>query len=78
MLVTVLPSVKQLKRYAQSALNGFETLSTDDAIENAKCEIEEILTYLSTFDTADDAFTEFFVKGIEGGIKLEMRFRDAN
>ena len=45
MLVTITPSTKQIYRYAESALSGFETLSLDNAVDNC---------LLYTYDAADD------------------------
>ena len=72
MLVTVIPSVQQIKRYAESALNGFDDLSTDNAIENAKGELRNLLTYLTRLDNTDDAVCESFVSGVESRVKLEL------
>lgn len=76
MLVTVIPSIQQIKRYAASALNGFEDLSTDNAIENARCELQSLLTYLERLQDTEDAVCESFVSGIESRVKLEFRVRD--
>jgi hypothetical protein len=72
MQVTIIPSVKQIQRYAQSAYYGFETLSTDNAIENAKGELENLLTYLGRLHNTDDAVCESFVSGVESVVKLEF------
>lgn len=76
MLVSVIPNTHQLKRYAQSALNGFEDLSMDNAVANAKCELQNLLIYLDRLDKADDAFCESFVSGIERQVVLKFDIRD--
>jgi hypothetical protein len=55
MLVTIIPSIQQMERHAQSALNGFEDLSRKNAIDYAKCEFENLLTYLNRLQNTDDA-----------------------
>jgi hypothetical protein len=76
MLVKVILSVQQIKRYAESALNGFDDLSTDNAIENAKGELKNLLAYLTRLDNTDDAVCESFVSGVEGRVKVELYVRN--
>lgn len=76
MLVTIIPNVKQIKRYAESALNGFEDLSTENAMENARGELQNLLTYLDRLQDTDDSVCESFISGIEGRIKVELCVRD--
>lgn len=44
--VKVIPDTDRIRYYAQSAINNFETLGAEDAIENAKLEMQAILDYL--------------------------------
>ncbi len=67
----------QVRWYAQSALNGFETLESEDAIENAKADLRSLLAYLCALDRADNPVLVFDVAAIEPGIGLEVRVRDA-
>ncbi len=76
MLVTIIPSIRQIKKYAESALNGFEDLSTDNAIENARCELQSLLTYLDRLQDTDDAVCESFISGIESRVKVELCIRN--
>ena len=76
MLVTITPSIRQIKRYAESALNGFEYLSTDNAIENARGELQNLLTYLERLQDTDDAVCESFISGIESRVKVELCIRN--
>lgn len=76
MLVTIIPSVQQIRRYAESALNGFEDLSSDNAIENARYELQSLLTYLDRLQDTDDAVCESFVSGVESRVKLELCVRN--
>ena len=76
MLVTIIPSIRQIKRYAESALNGFEDLSTDNAIENARGELQNLLTYLDRLQDTDDAVCESFISGIESRVKVELCIRN--
>lgn len=54
----LVPHPDQIRYYAQSALNGFETLALEDAVSNAQDELREILNYLDRTDetvrVADD------------------------
>ncbi len=72
MLVTIIPSIRQIRRYAESALNGFEDLTTDNALENARGELQNLLTYLDRLQDTDDAVCESFVSGIESRVKVEL------
>ena len=76
MLVTVIPNVKQIERYAESARSGFDTLDIDDAIANAKDELDTLLAYLGRLDAAKDAVCESFVSGVESRVILEMVVSD--
>ena len=72
MLVTIIPNTKQIKRFAESALNGFEDLSNDNAVENARCELQSLLSYLNGLQNADDAVCESFISRVESGVELEF------
>lgn len=72
MLVTITPSTKQIYRYAESALSGFETLSLDNAVDNAKHELQSLITYLHRLDATEDAVCESFIVPVKSRIKLEM------
>ena len=76
MLVTIIPSTRQIKRYAESALNGFEDLSTENAIANAIGELQNLLLYLDRLDNTDDAVCESFITGIESRVKVELFIRN--
>ena len=78
MLVTIIPSIRQIKRYAESALNGFEDLSTDNAIENAQGELQNLLTYLDRLQDTDDAVCKSFISGIESRVKVELCIHNLN
>lgn len=55
----------RIRFYARSALNGFETLDPEDAIENAKHDLRALL---GTLDRADDAVGVLGVETVEGGV----------
>jgi len=78
MLISVVPSIRQIQRYAESARSGFETLAPEDAIYNAKCELDTLLEYLARLYIAEDAVCESFVGGIESRIKLELGLSNFN
>lgn len=72
MVVTVVPNINQIKRFAQSALNGFEDLSTENAIENAKGELQNLLLYLDRLNNTNNAVCESFIGSIESEIILKL------
>ncbi len=78
MLISVTPSISQMRRYAESARSGFETLNVVDAIHNAKCELDTLLEYLIRLDVAEDAVCESFVGSVESGVKLKLSLGDFN
>lgn len=55
MLISVGPSVRQLRAWLESADSGFDTLSDEAAIENARQELRWSLAYLSVLDDVQDA-----------------------
>lgn len=67
----------QIRWYAQSALNGFDTLDKDDAIEHAKSDLRAILAYLAALDRADDPLLVAGVETIKPGVGLEVRPGDS-
>ncbi len=76
MIATLSVSPSQIRWFAQSALNGFDDLSRDDAVENAKHDLRSLLAYLDALDGANDPVLELGVKSIEPGVRLEVRARN--
>lgn len=72
MIAKITPSADQVRWYAQSALNGFKTLSAEDAIENATADLQAMLAYLSALDAADDAVLVLGIEAIKSGVRLEV------
>lgn len=72
MKVSVFPHPDQVRLYAKSALNGFETLSDEDAIENAKCDLRSLLDYLTGLDRADYAVPIFGIETVKTGRPYEL------
>lgn len=52
---------QRIRHYAKSAINGFETLDTETAIENAKFDLRSILRLLG----ADNALGVLRVEPVE-------------
>lgn len=50
MIARLTISADQIRWWAQSGLNGFDTLSHDLAVENAKADLTAILAYLDALD----------------------------
>ncbi len=69
MIVKLAIHPDQIRYHAQSAINSFQTLSTEDAIANAIAEMEEILKYL---DRTDNAVTVLGVRPVEARIGGEL------
>lgn len=65
----------QIRWYVQNALNSFETLDREDAVENAMCDLRALLAYLDSLDAADKAVLVSGVAGVEPGVGLELRVR---
>lgn len=76
MLVTVIPNTRQIKRWAMSALNAFDDLSTEDALEAAKADLSDLIGYLDRLDIANEAVCESFVSGVETRVIAEFHVRD--
>lgn len=72
------PHPDQIRWYVQSAISGFDTLSTEDAIENAKHDLHRILEYLDAMDAADKAILIAGIAGIKPGVRLEAFVREGD
>lgn len=68
MLVSVHASPNQLRWWLRSALNGFDDLDPDAAIENARADLAAALEYLDRLDATEDAVAVFGVVPIEARI----------
>lgn len=65
MIVKLVAHPDQIRWWAQSALNAFDTLDADTAIEIARAELRALLAYL---DRTDDAVTVLGVKAVEPSV----------
>ena len=65
MIVKLAPHPEQIRRWVESALNGFETLDTETAIANAKADLQALLAYL---DRTDDATRVLGVVSVEARV----------
>jgi hypothetical protein len=72
MMVALAPHPAQIQYWAQSALNGFETLDHWDAVENAKDDLRSILEYVAALDRADYAVPILGIETIKAGVGLEL------
>jgi len=71
MKVSVIPSVSQIRYYAQSALNSFDTLDAETAATVAQSDLRALIRYLDALDHADDASAVFVSGGVKPVIVLE-------
>lgn len=69
MIVKMTAHPGQIRWWVRSALNAFDTLDADTAIEIAKAELTALLAYL---DRTDDAVTVLGVKAVEPGVGNEL------
>ena len=69
MIAAIPPHPEQVRYYAQSALNGFDTLDHNQAVQNAKDELTGLLAYLGRF--ADYSVPIFGKSQIEPYIRFE-------
>lgn len=74
MLISVGPSVQQLRTWLECADNGFDTLEEADAIENARSELRWAIAYLEVLDDVQDALA--VLPGIERLVFGEPLSRD--
>ena len=72
MMVALAPHPAQIRYWAQSALNGFETLDRWDAVENARDDLRSILAYLAALDRADYASPVSGIRTIEADGMKEL------
>ena len=78
MIAKVIAHPDQIRWYAQSALSGFETLTTADAIENACHDLRRLLEYLSALDAANEAVLVSGIVGVKSGVRLELTLGQGN
>lgn len=71
MLISIHPSCEQIRYYAHSALNGFDDLEAEDAIENARSELVGLLRYIESLAPTDNPVPVFGLRVIDGGARLE-------
>ena len=71
MIAKVTSSIEQIKWYAQSALNGFETLDLAMAAECAQSELRALIRYCEAFDNTDNTVAVLVNGGVEPKIVLE-------
>lgn len=71
MIALIGPHPSQLRYYAESALNSFDTLSDGAAISHAKDELRALLAYLETF--ADYSVPILGGMRVEPWISLERK-----
>ena len=72
MIVALAPHPAQIRYWAQSALNGFETLEHWDAVENARDDLRSILAYIAALDGADYAIPIFGIETVKAGVGLKL------
>lgn len=71
MIVGVIPSSEQVRYYAASALNGFDTLDPETAIANARSELSAMLEYLAALSAAKHTIPVLGLRIINGCAGLE-------
>lgn len=71
MLVALAPSSDQIRYYAASAMNGFETLDAATAIENARDDLSALLRYLDALAAANHPIPVFGCGVFDGEARLE-------
>lgn len=71
MIANLTASVEQIRHYAESALNGFETLDLETAAECAQGNLRGLLTYLDALDNTDSAVAVQVMGGVKPLIVLE-------
>jgi hypothetical protein len=65
----------QIRWYVQEALNGFEDLEREDAVEGALHSLRRILEYLDALDAANEAVLVTGIRGIKPGVRFEAAVR---
>ena len=71
MIARLIPDPSQLRFWAQSALNAFDTLDCETAAEIARADIHSLLDYLAALEGAD-AVTVSSGGQVEARIALEL------
>lgn len=75
MIARLVPDTSQIRFWAQSALNGFETLEPDDALENARADLHALLDYINGLEGAE-AIPVAGLIDVELRIALERAVRE--
>lgn len=64
-------SPSQIRFKAEEAINGFATLSRDDAASHAKAALIDIIEYIDALDRADNSIPIFAVREANAGIRIK-------
>lgn len=78
MIAKLLPSTRQIRGCAESALNVFDTLDLADAAEHAKNDLRALLLYLDALDRADDPILVLGIEAIKAGVRSKVICGDMN
>ena len=70
-MLKIVPCTKQIRFFAQSALNCFSTLDADTAIEIAKADLSALIAYIDILDRTDTVLVSG-VMNIENGVYREF------
>lgn len=68
----------QIRWYVQEALNGFDDLDREDAIEGALQSLRRIIEYLDALDAANEAVLVTGLRGVKPGVRFEAAVRQDN
>ncbi len=75
MLVTIRPSIHQIRSEVDKALGSFETLKDEMAVKHCRWALQSLLRYLDIMDRAKD-LPVLRVVEIDGKVRLEMPISD--
>ena len=72
MQITIAPSMRQIRYYVESAINAFETLPTQTAIESNLGHLRRLITYLDALDRGANVVVAG-ISAIKAGVRLECQ-----
>ena len=71
MIANLTLNISQIKFFVQSARSVFDTLCTEDAIEIAKINLDELLIYIDRLDGSNNTVSILFADDSKPGIIIE-------
>ena len=75
MQITIAPNARQIRYFVSCAMNAFDTLPIESAVETARSDLRQLLFYLDALDNGKTLVVGG-ISAIEGGVRIKSDARD--